>query len=620
VPGIVGLCDFRRDNEELNRIWDGMSNSLCHETWYRIDRYTCAPIALGRVGLGLLNPKPQPIFSQDRALCIVMDGELFNYDSLKAQLRAEGCHFSIENDVEFLLHWYQARGIEGLGQLNGSFVLAIWDNRTQTLTLANDRYGLRPLYYAQRADCLLFGSEVKALLADPSLTKTIDPQAVADFFAFELLLGDKTFFSEIQVLPPASVLTFGRQTWAMNRYWDFTFCEEPMSVNEQATFIRLDELLQSAVKRHTNGDLTTGMFLSGGLDSRTLLGAAARQSLSVQTFTMGHESSYDRRFAQQISDTVGTEHYTLSLCPEAQAEVIKRGVWLTDGMMNCIHMSILNLLPLTRSSVDVVVDGIGGDGTLGGHYLCKSFFEAPNNKALTLALFDAFNTAFSPSMVSDYFTDHFSSQIKDLSLESMCEQVRLAPPERLVNKSEYVYMRNRQRRFISFGPTMTRSQLESRAPFYDNDLIEFIFSLPAEMRQNHNLHWHLLIRHYPELSAIPWTFTGLPINISTPTVQLFSRIWFRLQRELNRILLRASKGQLSLSNSRNLVDYASWWRSALKDWALGLILSPQALERGYVNPEALQSLVGEHMNGYRDHSIRLGILITFELWHRMFVD
>ena len=288
--------------------------------------------------------------------------------------------------------------------------------------------------------------------------------------------------------------------------------------------------------------------------------------------------------------------------------------------MNCIHMSILNLLPLARNCVDVVLDGIGGDGTLGGHYLGVSFLNATNDEELTQALFARFNTAIPPSLMPDLLTDHFFAQVKGLAYESMREQVRQALPKRPANKSEYVHMRNRQRRFISFGPIMSRSQLESRAPFYDNDFVEFIYSLPAEIRQDHKLHWLLLTRHYPELAAIPWEFTGLPVSVSTPTVRLAPRAWFRLQREINKILLRVSRGHLSLSNPRDLVDYASWWRTDLKDWATKLILSPQALERGYLNPDAVHSLVAQHMSGYRDHTIRLGILVTFELWHRMFVD
>jgi len=620
MPGIVGLCDFRRDNQELGKLLAKMSGSLCHETWYYTDRHVSAPLAMGRVSLGVLNPEPQPIFNKDRTSCIVLDGELYNYDALKAQLRAEGHRFSLENDVEFLLHWYEARGVEGLRELNGSFVLAIWDSRTQTVTLANDRYGLRPLYYARRADCLLFASEVKALLADPLLTREIDHHAVADFFAFEFLLGDKTFFSEIRLLPPASALTFGRQTWAMKRYWDLTFCEEPASVDKQAAVVRLDELLQSAVSRCINGELTTGVFLSGGLDSRTLLGAAVRQSLPVQTFTMGRGDSYDMRFARQIAETVGTEHHTLTLCPEAQAELMERGVWLTDGMMNCVHMTILNLLPLTHHCVDVVLDGIGGGPLLGGYYLSSGVLNADNDGELPRALFARFNTAIPPRLMPGFFTDHFFAQVKDLAYESMRAEVRQAPPKRLINKSEYLLVRNRQRRFMAFGPIMTRSQLESRAPFYDNDFVEFIYSLPAEIRQDHKLHWLLLTRHYPELAAIPWEFTGLPVSVSTPTVRLAPRAWFRLRRELNKILLRMSIGRLSLSSPRDFVDYASWWRTALKDWATKLILSPRALERGYLNPDAVHSLVAQHMNGYRDHTIRLGILVTFELWHRMFVD
>ena len=620
MPGIVGFCDFHRDDKELCELFDRMVSSICHEAWYHTDGYVHAPLGLGRVSLGLLNPEPQPIFGGDRTRCAVLDGELYDYDVLEAQLRAEGHRFNAANAVEFVLHWYEARGIEGFAELNGSFVLAIWDGRSRTVTLACDRYGLRPLYYAHRAGCLLFASEVKALLADPLLTREIDRRAVADFLAFEMLLGDETFFSEIRVLPPGSTLTFGPRTWAMQRYWDLTFCEEAAPREEEAVTDRLDGLLQSAARRCVDGRLTTGVFLSGGLDSRTLVGAISRQSLPVHTFTMGREDSYDVRFARKIAGTCGTEHHTLDLRPEAQAELIARGVWLTDGMMNCIHMSIQNILPLTRSHVDVVIDGIGGDLTLGGYYLSPAFFDADSDAELVQALLARFNVAFSPSLTPGFFTDRFSAEIKGLAYESMREQVRQAPPNRFVSKGEYICVRNRQRRCTAFGPTLTRSQLESNAPFYDNDFIEFVYSLPAEIRQGHRLHWLLLTRRYPELAAIPWHFTGLPVRVSTPAVRLAARARFRLRRETNKILLRATSGHVSLKNPRDFADHAHWWRTVLRDWALDLILSPRTLDRGYVNPDAVRSLVAQHMNGTRDHTTRLGVLVTFELWNRMFVD
>jgi hypothetical protein len=127
-------------------------------------------------------------------------------------------------------------------------------------------------------------------------------------------------------------------------------------------------------------------------------------------------------------------------------------------------------------------------------------------------------------------------------------------------------------------------------------------------------------RHYPELAAIPWEFTGLPVNVSTPIVRLAPRTWFRIRREMNKVLLRVTKGNLSLSNPRVFTDYATWWRTVLKDWALRLILSPQALNRGYLNPDGARRLITEHMNGCKDHTVRIGILVTLELWHRMFVD
>ena len=623
MPGIVGLCDFRRDNKELGELLGRMSASLCHEAWYRVDRHVDAPVALGRVSLGLLNPEPQPIFSEDRTRCIAFEGELYDYGVLKAQLRSEGYRFSVDNDAEFVLHWTEARGLEGLRELNGSFLLAMWDSRTQTVVLANDRYGLRPLYYACKGNCLLFGSEVKALFAGPQLRKEIDLRAVADFFAFELLLGDKTFFSDVRFLPPASVLTFGRQGLALKRYWDLQFCEEPPA-DEEAVLDRAGELLETAVHRCTDGDLTAGVFLSGGLDSRTLIGAAARQqSLPVQTFTMGRETSYDMRIARQVAKVLGTDHHTLTLSPEAQKEVIERGVWLTEGMTNCIHMSISNLLPMARSHVDVVLDGIGAP-LLKGTYVRfpSSTSGASDDEELVQALFTSFNTGIQSQAMPDFFADGFSTQLGELALESLREEVQRAPVEGFTPKAEYVSVRNRQPRFIAFGPVITRSQLESRAPLFDNDLVEFICSVPAKLRYNHGLHRRLLVSHYPELAGIPWDFTGLPLGVSSPLVSLVPRGLFRARREANKLLVRVSRGRLAWSNAdpRMFTDYASWWRADLRDWAHGLILSPRALGRGTMNPDAVRRVVAEHMAGYRDHTTCIGILVTFELWHRMFLD
>jgi asparagine synthase (glutamine-hydrolysing) len=177
---------------------------------------------MARVHLGIFNPEPQPIFNEDKSLFIFMDGKIYDYDKEKGELKLKGHKFIYENDPEFCIRSYDQYGIDFVEKLNGSFVFIICNLKENKMTIANDRYGLRPLYYALNGNQLLFSSEVKSILEDKSF-KELDDEAVADFFAFKRILGNKTFVKGIKILPPATIAVYDGHNLSIRQYWDFDY-------------------------------------------------------------------------------------------------------------------------------------------------------------------------------------------------------------------------------------------------------------------------------------------------------------------------------------------------------------------------------------------------------------
>jgi len=184
MPGLVGIVSSKSKNTVIEELLSMMCQSIKHETWHKTDTYLSKAAGLGRIHLGIFNPEPQPMFNEDKTLCIIMDGEIYDYQNAKQDLVSRGHKFSINNDPEFILHLYEEYGKDFVHKLNGSFTFIIWCEKSQNLLIINDRYGLRPLYYAERNGYLIFGSEVKAILQDQTFERKVDDRAVVDFFSF----------------------------------------------------------------------------------------------------------------------------------------------------------------------------------------------------------------------------------------------------------------------------------------------------------------------------------------------------------------------------------------------------------------------------------------------------
>lgn len=621
MAGLFGVVDEQAEEAVLRNLLQRMGPSLSHEDWYQTALYARRTVGLGHVSLCATQPAPQLWADESAGIWVAFEGEIHNGEALQRQLAPAIDLPPGDNAPALAAYLYRANRLDGVEKFNGSFALAIWDEPNRKLLLINDRYGSRPLYYACPSNRLVFASEVKAVLEDKSIPRTIDDGAVADFLAFQLILGAKTFFTEIKVMPPASVLIYQNGQMTLRQYWDVDFQEGGPRRSEEACVEQLTFLLKQAVERRMGGAYPHGAFLSGGLDSRILLGAIDPAHFPVHSFTVGISESNDVRFAAQIARQVGSVHHHAPFGPDFFPAFAEKGVRLTDGMMSCEHMIILNALSLAREHCRVVFDGLGGGAILGGAYLKKALFDpALTDESFFQSMCARFTSAFSAPAQQNLFTDSYWPRVKDLPQQSVRQAIEAAPPVSFPLKGDYLYLKGRQRRFIYFGPILARSQVECRTPFYDNDLVDFAFTIPPDLKSGERLYLKMLNTAFPALAQIPWAFTGMPPASNSPVRFLARRGLYKIQRELRDNVYKLTAGRVILPYKREYKDMAYWLRGPLKKWVEDILLGRQAAARPYFNLWYLKQLLNEHMSGRYNHQTRLCALVTFELWHRQFID
>ena len=609
MSGIAGIVDLKASFNLAEKI-EGMLSLMKHEEWYKVQQFHQRPVALGRASPGIIDPYPQPVFSQDKSLCLVMYGEIYDYhdepiDTIKKALPCEpGDHPSL------ILRLIERKGIQIVKSLNGSFVLALWDIEKKVLTIANDRFGLRPLYYFRRDDLFIFASEMKSVLTFEEVDREIDIEAMAQFFSFNFIMGDRTWFKEIKVLSPASILNFENGSLKKRSYWTPDLAEEDKAFNKQDALERAHFLIKQAVHRQIKDDIPKILSLSGGLDSRTILGAAAQLGYKIPTFTFGIPECEDQRLAKAIADTLGMENHFFVLSPNFLEEWSRLGVGLTEGMNNCVNFHGIEFVPQLREKASVVLNGLFGNEVFGLLSLASvRFFLERRAKTWMTNYYRQLNHPFPESVQPDLFQAKYYSEVKGLVFQSLAEILDNCPAVSPFNKLYYFRFTEQARKSSLYGLVLDNNLVEYRVPFCDYDLVDFSLSIPPKQRLLAAFYRELLSKRFSPLDEIPYQRTGLPVRSS-----------------LGRVLLRKAKERIrrkilpSGVQERRYTDYDHWMRNQLRGFLSSVLLSERALNRGYFKPDYVERLVEEHLSAKRNLSSQLGALLTFELWNQLFVD
>jgi asparagine synthase (glutamine-hydrolysing) len=502
-----------------------------------------------------------------------------------------------------------------LARLQGSYVLAIWDAAQGVLVLANDRFGLRNVYYSLVDDVLCFAPLVGALLALPTLERRIDLGAVADFLTFHHVLGDRTLLRGVRALPPATIATFDGRGFRLERYWSPRYREAGGGVDGYVE--EFGKRLQAAVARTRAGPSRPGLPLSGGLDSRAILSVLV-DPRQVPCFTYGVPRCDDLRIGALLAQRAGAPHHVLELQPGFIAQRAADLVRLTDGMHLALNVHATMLQHCARWC-DVIVLGNGGDCLLDGLWTWSD--EPPANEAFARRMFARLNIgldrriarrALSPLMLAEFATGPAAR---------LRERLALYPGATAADAADAYNVGDRHWRWTLQGVPAQTTHVEFREPFYDYDLADFALGVPAWLRTGRRLHVELISRRAPALAALPRQGTGRPIaweRVEHPIVEHVRKRGRAAVRRLSGTLLRRRVAAAQRLNS--FADYGFELRSGSRALLERVLLADRTLDRGWFDPEGLGAVVMDHLERRGDHAAALGAILTLELWLREFVD
>jgi asparagine synthase (glutamine-hydrolysing) len=631
MPGIVAIIG----DEVSESLVRNMIDSITHEYWQRNDIYIQPPIAIGRVHLGIVNPEPQPIFNEEKSAFIVMDGEIYDYEKEKKRLESKGHVFRVNNDAEFCLHLYEDRGESFVDNLEGSFVLVIYDIENERIIVANDKHGLRHLYFTKNDDRYILSSEVKAILEDETFEKEIDHEAVADFFAFGRILGYKTLFKRIKELPPGSMMVWFQGKLSERKYWNFKFEENANATLDHDFYVdTLVNLFRNAARKRTRGKFRFGIFLSGGLDSRTVAAAVKSESQELNSLTYGTKGSDETNIAKEVANALGAEHHFVELRRDFLAEYAEKAIYYTDGMMLCAHIWLMNLLPKIREDVDVVFHGTSLDILLGTYLsrvaggssierVSRIFLEREVSKASSEVflnlLFSVLNNPISSKIAPFFYSQNYYQKVKDYPFRSLKQSFERSRGTDPTSRTDYFFLESLARLHLSL--VMVRNYVEDRFLGFDKDFFSFGLTIPTKLRFGYKLYYHFLTRLAPEVARLPYQRTGVPPQwpMVAHTIGFLIKGGYRL---LTIKLGEKTKGLINLPRIVGYPDLDQLIRSdpRTRRFFEDIILDQKTLSRGYFNSDFVIKMVNEHMTNKRNWGQQLCALLTFELWNRYFVD
>ena len=612
-----------------------MRDVLCHRGPDDRGRYLAefqfdgapAKVGLGHARLSIIDLATghQPLSNEDGAIWIVFNGEIYNFLELRQGLVSRGHTFRTRSDTAVIVHLYEERGPDCLRELRGMFAFAIWDGRQNTLFLARDRIGQKPLVYRAEPNRFLFASEIKSLLQARGVPRELSLEALHHYLTFQYVPHPLTMFKGIAKLPPGHYLLWKNGRTEVREYWRPPF-RTAERLPEAEYVERLRELLTEAVRLRLISDVPLGAFLSGGLDSSIIVALMAQLSNApVRTFSIGFEERrYDElEYARMVAQHFRTEHKEFVVRPKAM-EVIPKLVWHYDEpFADSSAVPTYYVSQITRQPVKVALTGDAGDEGFAGY---------PRYRAVKLAQWFDRLPRFVRGALAGRFWERLPASVKQKTLRRRLRRLFLAlnlPPRERYARWCAIFDDERKRALCSpelnaelenvpswkifdeeyekvpeldfLGQTtfvdymrympddlMVKVDiasmahgLECRAPFLDHKVIEFIGTIPTDLKMRGFTSKYLLRRAFghmlpPELLKRPKMGFGVPIS--------------------------------------------DWFRGELKDFLREILLDHTALHRGYFRPEAVRTLVEEHVQSRYDHGYRLWALLMFELWHRRFLD
>ena len=365
--GIVGYVGAKGEEAIVRR----MADRIVHRGPDGHGYFTDDHVALGARRLSIIDlaGSNQPIFNEDGSVVTVFNGEIYNYRDLRSLLQQKGHQLRTSGDTETLVHLYEEYGEAAVHLLRGMFGYAVWDRARRKLVLARDRVGIKPMYYAEAGGRLIFGSEIKSILAVPGVLPEIDPDALNAYLTFQYVPAPRTMLKGIRKLPAGHVLVWEDGETRIEQYWDVVYDDDPPPVSEEAAVRQLRALLEESVELHKISDVEVAVLLSGGIDSTAVTALMSRSGQRTRSFTVGFEGSTigETSQARKVADHLGTEHHELLIGADI-ADVLPKLAWYQDEpVADAAAVPTYYICKHASEFVKVVLTGEGGDELLGGY-------------------------------------------------------------------------------------------------------------------------------------------------------------------------------------------------------------------------------------------------------------
>jgi asparagine synthase (glutamine-hydrolysing) len=583
----------------------------------------------GRVGLGMrrlsiidLSAGRQPIHNENRTVWVVFNGEVYNFPELRARLEARGHRFYTNSDTEVIVHLYEDYASDCVHHLRGMFAFALWDETRQRLLLARDRFGKKPLHYAIHGGRLLFGSEIKALLAaDPTLAD-VDLEGLVNFFYFGYIPDPVTAFRRIKKLPPGHLLEFNNGRAWLRRYWKLPDYGVYEPKSEEECLEELEQRLAEAVKIRLVSDVPLGALLSGGVDSSTVVALMARASSKrVKTFSIGfsHEDFNEASHARAIAQRFDTEHHELFVEPDIEQTLDHITGFMEEPFGDSSAVPTYHVCRLARQHVTVALAGDGGDELFAGYTRYWRQLHRRQIPSPPMSTGNWYRRNLHPLVPTGWPGRRFLYNVSLSARDRYLDEVSLLP----VSVREPSLFAEE---FVARAATMespydrARGYLDERPgsdPLSEMLFIDAMTYLPGDILTKVD---RMSMANSLELRAplLDHCFAEWAVRLSPRWKIRFGEPKYILKKLAAK--LGVPQSALYRRKQGFSMPLVHWFRQQPQPALLDILLEPRTLQRGYFNGAAVERRLTEHRRGIRDRSWEIWHLLIFELWHRNFLE
>lgn len=620
--GITGLVRFDGTSASRGTV-EAMTDAIPHRGPNDEGVHVDGPTGLGNRRLAVLDLSEaghQPMTTPDERYTITYNGEVYNYEEIRARLRKLGHTFDSDSDTEVVLHAYAEWGADALERFQGMFAFAIWDAQEDKLFLARDRYGVKPLYVAADENCLFFGSEVKSLLASGEIDRRVDRRALREYFTFQNIYSDRTLLDGVRTVPPGHHVTVDVPSGELEEveYWDYDFTDklDPDEVSRDECAAEVRARFEQAVERQLVSDVPVGSYLSGGMDSGSIVAVASRKLPRLTTVTGGFdvsdaeglEADFDERgAAERMARTFDTQHVERYMHAGDAVDNLGELAWHLEVPRVGMCWQNFHVHDLASRFVTVVLSGAGGDELFGGYpWRYERVRDADTPDEAADAYFDYWQRLIPQADHGSFFTDAVLDETDDFEPREAFDDVLEDAPvrdEEPLDLAFYFELKTFLPGLFTLADKLSMARsLEIRVPFLDRDLVDYATKIPPE---------------YKVTSEDP------DVEVEGQDAEIADDV--RVSNEGKRVLRDAMRGLIpdeivERDKQGFSTPDGTWYRTENREYVEELLLDERTLERGYLQPDAIRRVVRENSEGEENHRLLIWSLILFEHWCREFLD